>query len=104
MGRILARVAMILITVLLTLTYFSTATITKRDKPPNIVVILVDDQDYHLHSMDHMQVLQSQLIQQGIWFTKHYGHVSQCCPARVTLWTGRHAHSTDTNEQRLAYG
>jgi arylsulfatase A-like enzyme len=58
-------------------------------------VILVDDQDYHLGSMDYMYTLQSQLVQQGVMFTNHYGHVSQCCPARATLWTGKHAHNTN---------
>ena len=62
---------------------------------PNIVVILADDQDLHLYSMNHMDILQEQLVQQGTQFTKHYGHVSQCCPARATLWTGRHAHNTN---------
>ena len=50
---------------------------TKRASRPNILVILVDDQDFHLGSMDHMDQLQSQLVQQGTLFTKHYGHVSQ---------------------------
>lgn len=50
---------------------------TKRDSQPNVLVILVDDQDFHLGSMDHMNQLQSQLVQQGILFTKHYGHVSE---------------------------
>ena len=71
------------------------ASAAKRDSRPNIVMILVDDQDFHLGSMDHMFSLQSQLVQQGVMFTNHYGHVSQCCPARATLWTGKHAHNTN---------
>lgn len=67
----------------------------KRNSQPNIVVIVVDDQDYHLNSMDHMDILQKQLVEQGAFFTKHYGHVSQCCPARATIWTGKHAHNTN---------
>ena len=67
----------------------------KRHSRPNIVVILVNDQDYLLGSMDHMDNLQTQLIQQGAQFTKHYGHDSQSGPARATLWTGKHAHNTN---------
>lgn len=67
----------------------------KRNTKPNIVVILTDDQDSLLGSMDNMNILQEQMVQQGVTFSKHYGHVSQCCPARATLWTGRHAHNTN---------
>lgn len=65
-----------------------TDALIKRANQPNIVIILVDDQDLHLDSLAHMPVLQKELIGEGTFFTKHYGHVSQCCPARTTLWTG----------------
>ena len=64
-------------------------------KRPNIVFILVDDQDLLLHSLDRMDNVQKQLIQEGTFFKKHYGHVSQCCPARATIWTGLHSHNTN---------
>jgi N-acetylglucosamine-6-sulfatase len=67
----------------------------KRDSRPNILFILIDDQDLLLDSYKHIDNLQSRLIQQGTFFSAHYGHISQCCPARATLWTGRHAHNTN---------
>ena len=94
MQRRLFRAAMATTLVFFALAHV-TAAASKRDSRPNIVFILVDDQDFHMGSMDHMGILQSQLIQQGTLFTKHYGHVSQCCPARATLWTGKHAHNTN---------
>ncbi|KAF2098540.1 alkaline phosphatase-like protein, partial [Rhizodiscina lignyota] len=65
---------------------------------PNIVFILTDDQDLHLNSLDHMQVLQEQLVNQGTYFSKHYAHVTQCCPSRASLWAGRHAHNTNITD------
>lgn len=88
--RLLSRAIMALFT--LTSPALAANTTTSR---PNIVVVLIDDQDFHMNSMSYMDNLQEQLIQQGTYFTKHYGHVSQCCPARTTLWTGRHAHNTN---------
>lgn len=74
----------------------SMATLESRSsRKPNIVFILVDDQDLHLDSLAHMDILQKQLVRKGVFFTKHYGHVSQCCPARTTIWTGKHAHNTN---------
>ena len=85
----------VLLVILLSLFFNSAICFQKRDVRPNIVVILVDDQDFLLDSYKHMTTLQSELVEKGILFTKHYGHVSQCCPARATLWTGRHAHNTN---------
>lgn len=64
----------------------------------NIIFILTDDQDLQLHSLDHMDAVQTQLINEGLTFDKHYAHVSLCCPSRATLWTGRHAHNTNITD------
>jgi hypothetical protein len=61
---------------------------------PNIVFILTDDQDLHLNSLDYLPFVQKHLIDRGTSFTKHYCTVALCCPSRVTLWTGKHAHNT----------
>lgn len=65
-----------------------TASPTMGAGSPNIVVILTDDQDLHLGSLEHMPNLQSMLVEQGMFFEKHYAHVSLCCPSRATIWTG----------------
>lgn len=66
-----------LLAIWLLLLSFTTADIprAKRDTRPNIVFILVDDQDFLLDSYKHMTTLQSELVEKGILFTKHYGHV-----------------------------
>jgi N-acetylglucosamine-6-sulfatase len=46
-------------------------------------------------SLDHMDAVQNRIVSQGTSFMKHYAHVTLCCPSRVTLWTGRHAHNTN---------
>ena len=65
---------------------------------PNIIFILSDDQDLLLNSLDHMDAVQTHLVSHGTSFTKHYAHVSLCCPSRATLWTGRHAHNTNITD------
>jgi len=61
---------------------------------PNIVFILTDDQDLHLNSLDYLPFVRKHLIDRGTSFTRHYCTVALCCPSRVTLWTGKHAHNT----------
>ncbi|KAE9982251.1 hypothetical protein BLS_003999 [Venturia inaequalis] len=47
-------------------------------KRPNIVFILTDDQDVHLHSMDYLPLIKKHLRDQGTSFTNHY------CTVNVT--------------------
>lgn len=39
---------------------------------PNIVLILTDDQDTHMQSLEHMPLTQKYLINEGTVFEKHY--------------------------------
>jgi hypothetical protein len=61
---------------------------------PNIILLLTDDQDLHLDSLNYMPLLKKHLLNQGTFYTKHYCTIALCCPARVTLWTGKAAHNT----------
>ena len=65
---------------------------------PNVVFILSDDQDAQMNSIEYMENVKNLLIKEGTQFTKHYAHVSLCCPSRVSLWTGRHAHNTNVTD------
>lgn len=56
---------------------------------PNVVVILTDDQDAKLNSVDYMPLVQKHLINQGTQYNSHYCTVSLCCPSRVSIWTGK---------------
>jgi N-acetylglucosamine-6-sulfatase len=62
-------------------------------KKPNLLFILTDDQDWHMHSLEYMPLLQKYLINEGTVFENHYCTVAVCCPSRVNLWTGRTAHN-----------
>lgn len=58
-------------------------------------MILTDDQDRRLGSLDYMPQLQRHILSQGLTSTNHYGTVALCCPARATLFRGQAAHNTN---------
>ena len=73
-------------------------------KQPNIVFILTDDQDLHMSSLDYMPHLQAHLVKEGTTFANHYCTVALCCPSRVSLWTGKHAHNTNVTDINPPHG
>ncbi|PNY29948.1 Arylsulfatase [Tolypocladium capitatum] len=66
-----------------------------KAKRPNIILILTDDQDLHLGSLDYMPSVQRELISEGTSFSNHFTTVSQGCPSRASLLRGQHAHNTN---------
>jgi N-acetylglucosamine-6-sulfatase len=60
---------------------------------PNIVLILTDDQRFD--ELDHMPVVQNELIDKGIQFTNGFVVNPLCCPSRTTILTGKYSHGTD---------
>ena len=76
----------------------------KENKPPNIVLILTDDQDLHMNSLEYMPLLKKHIIDKGTYFKRHYCSTAICCPSRVTLWTGRNAHNTNVTHVVPPYG
>lgn len=73
---------------------------SKNCKRPNIVLIMSDDQDRRLGSLDYMPILQRELIGKGVEFENHYGTVSNCCPSRASFLRGQAAHSTNITHVR----
>ncbi|KAF4964609.1 hypothetical protein FZEAL_10853, partial [Fusarium zealandicum] len=69
-------------------------------KRPNIVMIMSDDQDRRLGSLDYMPALQRDLVGKGVEFTNHFATVSNCCPSRASLLRGQAAHSTNITHVR----
>ncbi|HSI79809.1 MAG TPA: sulfatase [Solirubrobacterales bacterium] len=61
------------------------------DKPPNIVVVMTDDQD--ARSMWAMPKTQDALAGRGITFRNSFVTYSLCCPSRATFLTGQYAHN-----------
>jgi N-acetylglucosamine-6-sulfatase len=62
--------------------------------PPNIILILTDDQDVQLGSVDYMSNVKSLLAQQGTTFSNFYVPLSLCCPSRTTILRGQFPHNT----------
>ena len=54
----------------------------KDTQPPNIVMILTDDQDLLLGSMDYMPQVDALLAKQGTTFSNFFVNLPLCCPAR----------------------
>lgn len=71
---------------------------------PNIIMVLTDDQDVHMHSLDYMPFVQKYLINEGTTFTRHYCTIAVCCPSRASLLTGMAAHNTNVTDILMPYG
>ncbi|SPO07569.1 related to sulfatases [Cephalotrichum gorgonifer] len=61
----------------------------------NIVVIMTDDQDARLGSLDVQTYIQRELIAKGLSLTNHFATVAQCCPSRTSWLRGQAAHNTN---------
>ncbi|TKX18997.1 sulfatase-like protein 5 [Elsinoe australis] len=81
----------------------STSHLSNKSRP-NIIFIITDDQDTLLKSLNYQPAVRQQFREQGTYFEKHYCTISVCCPSRVSLLTGRHAHNTNITDVRLPYG
>ncbi|KAB5569978.1 alkaline-phosphatase-like protein [Coniochaeta sp. 2T2.1] len=80
-------------------------TCTKR---PNFVLIMSDDQDKYLGSLNYQPAVQKNFIEQGTAFEKafekHFCTQSQCCPSRVSCLTGKHGHNTNVTDVLPPFG
>ncbi|KAJ5403489.1 arylsulfatase [Penicillium cosmopolitanum] len=75
-----------------------------KDNRPNIIFILVDDQDLLLDSINYMPNLNKHLAQEGTFYRNHFVTTALCCPSRVSLLTGRLAHNTNVTDVNPPYG
>lgn len=71
---------------------------------PNFILIMTDDQDLLLDSVDYQPSVQKHFAQQGTWFKKHFCTVALCCPSRVSYLTGKAAHNTNVTDVSAPYG
>ena len=76
---------------------------TTRSRP-NVIFFLTDDQDVRLNSLAYQQYVQRHLIDEGLYFKRHFCTVALCCPSRVNLWTGKAAHNTNVTDINPPYG
>jgi hypothetical protein len=75
-----------------------------HNERPNIVLILTDDQDLHMNSLDYVPLIKEHLIDRGTLFRRHFCTTAICCPSRVTLLTGKAAHNTNVTDVFPPYG
>ena len=60
---------------------------------PNIVLILTDDQDLLLGTINYMPNLAANVTSQGVTFSSFAVPTSLCTPSRAILLTGQYAHN-----------
>ena len=62
-------------------------------QPPNIVLVLADDLDARLGTLDYTPYIRDLLQHQGLTFDNALVPVSLCCPSRVSLLRGQYVHN-----------
>lgn len=75
-----------------------------NEAKPNIVFFLTDDQDKHIDSLEYMPLVQKYIADKGTVYDSHYCTTAICCPSRVSLLTGKHAHNTNVTDVSPPYG
>src|SRR6185295_15091672 len=71
---------------------FSPGPASAVEPPPNIVMILTDDQ--RADTLGYMPIVRQTLAKHGVTFTNAYVSNPVCCPSRATILTGLYSHST----------
>lgn len=77
---------------------------SSTSKQPNIVFIIVDDQDARQESMKTMQHVQDLLVKEGTAFSRFYAPISVCCPSRTSFLRAQAAHSTNITSVVAPWG
>lgn len=63
---------------------------TAADGPPNIVVIVTDDQRWD--TLQYMPIVSQRLAASGLVYDNAFVTTPLCCPARISFLTGLYAH------------
>ncbi|CAE7543666.1 GNS [Symbiodinium sp. CCMP2456] len=71
---------------------------------PNLVLILLDDQDQVLGGMDPYPNIQRLLGKGGTNFTNFFVNTPVCCPSRAELMGGRYGHNNLVGDLRSSGG
>ncbi|PNP74391.1 hypothetical protein FNYG_12440 [Fusarium nygamai] len=66
-----------------------------KPNKPNIVVIMSDDQDARLGSLQAQPFVREVLSAEGLTLENHFATVAQCCPSRTSFLRGQASHNTN---------
>ncbi|KAM0786789.1 hypothetical protein ACM66B_002223 [Microbotryomycetes sp. NB124-2] len=92
------------LTWLLALAAAASVAVATSKQPPNIVLVLVDDQDAVQESLQTMQRTRKLLVDQGLQVKHFYSPISVCCPSRSSLLRAQAAHNTNVTSVMPPYG
>lgn len=68
-------------------------TVLPKEDRPNIILILTDDLDSKLGTIDYMPNLQKLMIERGLSMKDFFVTTPTCCPSRTTILRGQYTHN-----------
>lgn len=71
---------------------------------PNIILVLTDDQDLLLGSLDLMPATKQHLVSGGVSASNHFTSTPVCCPSRSSILTGRFPHNYPQGSHKAPSG
>ncbi|MGH9319278.1 MAG: sulfatase family protein [Vicinamibacteria bacterium] len=71
---------------------------------PNLILIVTDDLDRNLGTLDFMPNLHRVLVQQGLTLSDFFVTNSLCCPSRATILRGQYTHSHQVLSNQAPFG
>ncbi len=74
------------------------------DPPPNLVLIISDDQRWDSVSEETTPNIWNRLVVPGVSFRDAFVPNPLCCPSRTTILTGRYSHRTEVWTNLSPYG